>query len=102
MNRGDVFDADLAIGHHPVVVITRDVAIPVLANVTVALVTSRVRGFVAEVPVGAAEGLDRDCVVNCHDLSTIPKRTLTRQRGRLGPEARRHLDDALRIALDLD
>ena len=102
MNRGDVFDADLAIGRHPVVVITRNVAIPILANVTVAMVTSRVRGFVAEVPVGSAEGLDRDCVVNCHDLSTIPKRTLARQRGRLGPGARRHLDDALRIALDLD
>ena len=102
MNRGDVFDADLASGRHPVVVITRDVAIPILANVTVAMVTSRARGFVAEVQVGSAEGLDRDCAVNCDDLSTIPKRTLTRQRGRLGPGARRHLDDALRIALDLD
>ena len=102
MNRGDVFDADLAIGRHPVVVITRDAAISILANVTVAMVTSRVRGFVAEVPVGSAEGLDRDCVVNCHDLFTIPKRTLTRQRGSLGPGAVRQLDAALRIALDLD
>ena len=102
MNRGDVFDADLSVGPHPVVVITRDTTIPVLTSVTVATVTSRVRGFVAEVSVGAAEGLDHDCVVNCNDLSTIPKRMLERQRGTLGPDALRRLDDALRIALDLD
>ena len=102
MNRGDIFDADLSVGRHPVVVITRDATIPVLTSVTVATVTSRIRGFVAEVAVGSAEGLDRDCVVNCNDLSTIPKRMLARQRGSLGPGAMRRLDDALRIALDLD
>ena len=102
MNRGDVFDAELSVGRHPVVVITRDATIPVLTSVTVAAVTSRVRGFVAEVAVGSAEGLDRDCVVNCNDLSTIPKWMLERQRGRLGPAAMRRLDVALGIALDLD
>jgi len=102
VNRGDVFDAELSVGRHPVVVITRDATIPVLTSVTVAAVTSRVRGFVAEVAVGSAEGLDRDCVVNCNDLSTIPKWMLERQRGRLGPAAMRRLDVALGIALDLD
>jgi len=102
LNRGDIFDADLSVGRHPVVVITRDATIPVLTSVTVATVTSNVRGFVAEVAIGSAEGLDHDCVVNCNDLSTIPKRMLTRKRGRLGPGATRQLDDALRIALDLD
>ena len=102
MNRGDIFDADLPIGRHPVVVLTRDTTIPVLTNVTVATVTSRVRGFVAEVSVGPDEGFGHDCVVNCHDLSTIPKRMLHHQRGRLGPASMRQLDDALRIALGLD
>jgi mRNA interferase MazF len=102
LNRGDIFDADLSVGRHPVVVITRDATIPILASVTVATVTSNARGFVAEVAVGAAEGLDRDCVVNCSDLSTIPKRMLDRHRGTLGPAAMRRLDDALKIALDLD
>jgi len=102
LNRGDIFDADLSVGRHPVVVITRDATIPVLTSVTVATVTSNVRGFVAEVAIGSAEGLDHDCVVNCNDLSTIPKRMLDRQRGRLGPGAMRRLDTALRVALDLD
>ena len=102
MNRGDVFDAKLPVGRQPVVLITRDTTVPVLGSVTVATVTSRIRGFVAEVAVGTAEGLDHDCVVNCNDLSTIPKRMLERRRGSLGPGAMRRLDDALRIALDLD
>ena len=102
MNRGDVFDADLSVGRHPVVVITRNATIPILTSVTVATVTSNARGFVAEVAIGEAEGLDSDCVVNCNDLSTIPKRMLNHHRGTLGPGAMRRLDDALRIALDLD
>lgn len=102
MNRGDVYDADLPIGAHPVVVVTRDRAIPVLRNVCVAVVTSTIRGSPTEVPVGPQEGLRRDSVVNCDDLVTLSKRVLSRHRGSLGPEATRRLDDALRTALGLD
>jgi mRNA interferase MazF len=92
----------MPIGRHPVVVITRERALPVLGSVTVALVTSTVRGVPTEVPVGREQGLDRDCVVNCDDLATLAKPVLDRYRGSLGPEAVRRLDDALRIALGLD
>ena len=102
MNRGDVYDAELPIGPHPVVVVTRDRAIPVLRNVCVAVVTSTIRGTPTEVAIGPDEGLSRDSVANCDDLVTLPKRILSRHRGSLGPEATRQLDDALRIALGLD
>lgn len=84
------------------VIVTRDVAIPYLASVVVALVTSTVRGIPAEVPLGPADGLDYDCVINCDNLFTVPKRELRRRRGTLGPAAIDQLADALRIALDLD
>ncbi len=102
MNRGDVYDADLPIGPHPVIVVTRDGAIPILRNVCVAVVTSTIRGTLTEVPVGPGEGLNRDSVINCDDLVTASKRVLGRRRGSLGPEVTRRLDDALRIALGLD
>lgn len=102
MNRGDVYDAALAGGRHPAVIVTRNRAIPFLRNVTVVAVTSRVRDLPTEVAVGTTEGLARDCVANCDNVFTIPKRTLERRRGALGPEALRQLDSALRIALDLD
>jgi mRNA interferase MazF len=102
VNRGDVYDADLSVGLNPVVVVTRNSAIPVLRNVCVAVVTSTIRGAPTEVPVGRGEGLNRDSVVNCDDLVTTSKSVLGRRRGSLGPEATRRLDNALRIALGLD
>ena len=102
MNRGDVYDAELAIGPHPVVIVTRNSAVPILRNVCVAVVTSTIRGAPTEVAVGRAEGLQHDSVVNCNDLATVPKALLLRRRGSLGPEATHGLDEALRVALGLD
>jgi mRNA interferase MazF len=101
--RGDVFDADIpTAGPHPVVVVTREEAIEVLSSVTVVLVTSTLRGHVAEVRVGAREGLDRESAVNCDNVFTLSKRRLSRYRGSLGPDKLRELNESLRIALGLD
>lgn len=81
---------------------TRDVAIPVLANVTVASVTSTVRGLPTEVMLGRKHGLERESVVNCDNLATLPKDALRTHRGALDPESLHRLRRALRIALDLE
>lgn len=83
-------------------VITRQVAIPVLSNVTVVMVTSRVRGLRTEVPLGPAHGLDRDCVANCDNVLTVPKRALVGYRGSLGTSELMRLNEALTVALGLD
>jgi mRNA interferase MazF len=84
------------------VIVTRDRAIPVLANVTVAAVTGTIRGLPTDVPLGPAHGLSRECVANCDNLFTIPKSALGARRGELDAESRERLATALRIALDLD
>jgi mRNA interferase MazF len=86
----------------PVVVLTRDRAIPVLANVTVAAVTGTIRELPTEVPVGTKQGLSRESVVNCDNLFTIPKQALGRRRGELDPESLHRLRAALMIAIDLE
>lgn len=102
-NRGDVFDADLhELGVRPVVLVSRQEALPHLSGVVAALVTSTVRGHRAEVPVGTAQGLDRDCAVNCDNLLTVPKQRLLKRRGALRFEDLRRLDAALKIALGID
>jgi mRNA interferase MazF len=83
-------------------VVTRDGAIPLLANVTVVGITGTVRGLPTEVPLGPQDGLARDCVANCDNLFTIPKRALGQRRGELDPDSLVRLRTALRIALDLD
>ena len=82
--------------------LSRERAIPVLANVTVAVVTGTIRGLPTEVPLGPAHGLTRECVVNCDNLFTIPKQAVGRRRGELDPESLERLRSALMIALDLE
>ncbi len=103
MTRGDVHEVEApGPGRRPVVIVTRAVAIPVLASVTVAAVTTRVRGLRTEVPLGFEHGLAEECVVNCDNLFTVPKAALGRRLGTLGPVELRRLDSALRVALELD
>ncbi len=83
-------------------IVTRDIAIPFLANVTVAAVTSTIRGLPTEVPLGPEHGLEGECVVNCDNLFTTPKSALGERRGELDPESLDRLRKALRIALDVD
>lgn len=103
MNRGEVYDVDwLGLGTRPAVIVTRPSAIPHLANVTVVLITTRVRGVPTEVELGSAHGLIEGSVANCDNVLTISKTALARHRGALGPAELHTLDDALRIALALD
>lgn len=103
VRRGDLWDVDLPrIGRRPCVVLTRGDAIPVLARVTVGLVTTTVRGHPAEVQVGPEHGLDRESVINCDDLVTVSKERLARRRGALGPVDPRRLDAALIVALGIE
>ena len=81
---------------------TRNSAIPLLSGVTVAMVTSRVRGPPTEVGLDREHGLDREYVTKCDNLATVAKSELISYRGSLGPADLRRLDDALRIALGLD
>jgi mRNA interferase MazF len=102
MHRGDVWDADLPqIGPHPVVIISRETAIPVLRSLVCALVTSSVHGHLAEVELNADEGLDHASAVNCDNLLTVRKEYFGRRRGALGPARVAQLDTALGIALGL-
>jgi len=103
VTRGDVCDvAWPGLGLRPAVILTRPTAIPYLTNVTVALITTRVRGLPTEIELGGPRGLIDGSVANCDNVLTIPKTALASRRGSLGPAELRHLDDALRIALGLD
>lgn len=98
-DRGAAHDVELpGAGRHPVVIVTRESAIPVRSALTVAIVTSTVRGHPAEVPVGREEGLRRDRVVNRDELHTVSTDLLGRRRGGLGPERIGRLDEALRLS----
>ena len=83
----------------PVLVLTRDSAIAYLTRVTVAPITSSIRGVPSEVAVGPDDGMKRPCVVNLHNVVTVSQENLGRRVGQLDERRMREVCDALGFAL---
>lgn len=86
----------------PVLVLTRELVRPHLTRVTVAPITSTVRGLSTEVPIGAANGLDHESVVSCDNIVTVPTSALGRHLGYLLPAQESALAEAIHSAFDLE
>lgn len=86
----------------PVLILTREIVRPHLTRVTVAPITSTIRGLSTEVNVGRANGLEGPSVVSCDNLVTIPTSSLGRHIGYLRDAQEHDLSIAIRNAFDLD
>ena len=85
----------------PVLVLTREYILDRLTRVTVAPITSRVRGIRTEVSVGSRNGLDHESVVSCDNIVTVAKVDLGAPVGYLLDEQEAALSAAIRHAFDL-
>ena len=103
MRRGEVWWAELPApaGRRPVLLLSRNEAYAVRELVTVAPVTTRVRGIATEVALGRAEGLPKACVANLDTITTIPRRALSGRITPLPPETVVAVERALMFALGL-
>lgn len=86
----------------PVVVLTRDAARAAMTKVTVAPITSTIKGLSSEVPLGRENGLDHTCAISVDNILTIPVSALGRTVGFLTEEQEGHLATAVVLAFDLD
>jgi mRNA interferase MazF len=86
----------------PVLILTRPEVRPYLKAITVAPITSTVRGLSTEVPVGRVNGLDRESVVSCDNIATIARSAIGRHIGYLQPAQESALARAIAAAYDLD
>lgn len=86
----------------PVLVLTRELVRPHLSTVTVAPITTTIRGLSTEVPVDASNGLAGPSVVSCDNVTTIPTDALRDQIGVLLDDQEMQLSAAIRAAFDLD
>jgi len=84
----------------PVLIVSRNEAIPVLNNVVVAPVTSTVRAIPTCIPVGRDQGIDHDSVASFDNLAAVPKAVLSIRLGSLGPGGRDRLCNALSALAD--
>ena len=100
MNRGEVWLAEVGRKRRPVLVLTRAEVLDVRALVTVAEISTTVRGLAAEVGLDHASiGLDQESVVNCDGLHTIAQTTLTTRVGEVDEPTMRRVCSAVSYAL---
>jgi mRNA interferase MazF len=104
VNRGEIWLLALPRPdkRRPVLVLTRPALIRLLHTVTVAAVTSTLRGSPTEVELGPAEGLKQVSCVNLCNLFTVRQNDLTTFVGTVGPEKMMEVCRALAVASGCD
>lgn len=85
----------------PAVILTREILFGRMRKVTIAPITTKIRGLATEVPVGPANGLDRDSVVSCDKVITVELTEIGERVGSLLPHQEHELASAFSIAFDL-
>jgi len=103
MQRGEVWWAEfpLPTGRRPVLMLSRNDAYDVRAEVTVAQITRTIRNIPVEVGLDAEDGMPETCVVNLDTITTVSKARLGRQITTLSEDKMRAVDAAIKYALGL-
>src|SRR5687767_12825109 len=100
MTRGEIWLAQVGRKKRPVLVLTRPEVIAVRALVTVAEVTTAIRGLATEVSFDhEAGGVDRPSVINCDGLHTVAQTTLTTRIGQVTDETMGRVCSAIEYAV---
>jgi mRNA interferase MazF len=104
VNRGEIWLLDLPRPdkRRPVLILSRPSLIRLLHTVTVAAVTSTLRGAPTEVELGLAEGLKQTSCVNLCNLFTVRQSDLKSFVGSVGSEKMLAVCRALAIACACD
>ena len=100
--RGELWWCELPeIGRRPVVVLSRDAAIPRLRRALVAPCTTTIRGLASEVVLEPAEDpIGRRSAVNLDSVESVPVGVLVERLGRLSDDRMREVCSALEVAVD--
>jgi len=86
----------------PVVVLTRDSAIQVLGEITIAPITSTIRGISTEVPLDERDGMKGGCAINLDHVQTVARGKLGALITKLSETKMAQLKSALLFAFGFD
>jgi mRNA interferase MazF len=102
--RGELWWCELPeVGRRPVVVLSRDAAIPRLRRTLIGPCTTTIRGIPSEVLLDPGEDpIPRTSVVNLDSVESVSPGTLVARLGRLSDERMRQICAALRVATACD
>ena len=104
MERGDVhwYEFQPPDKRRPVLILTRSSAIRFLNEITIAPITSTIRGIPSEVILGIEDGMPYDCAINLDHIQTVPKARVGRLITSLSAEKMSDTASALCFALGMD
>ena len=86
----------------PVLILTRNSAIPVLTSITIAPITTIIRSIPTEVRLGPTDGLLTDCAVNLDNIQTVRKAKVGAFITHLSSHHMRSVRKAIEFALGFD
>jgi mRNA interferase MazF len=100
VTRGEIWLAQAGRKQRPVLILTRPEVIDVRELVTVAEITTSIRGLAAEVELDHSDvGLARPSVINCDGLHTVAQSSLIRRVGILADDTMDEVCGAVNYAL---
>jgi len=101
-SRGEVWWCELPeISRRPVVILSRDAAIPRLGRTLIAPCTTTIRGLHSEVVLEATDDpIPRRSAVNLDSIESVSVGTLTERLGRLSDDRMRQVCSALNVSVD--
>lgn len=100
LRQGEIWWAAAEDKRRPVLVVTRNEAIPVLSRVIVAPVIRTIRAIPTEVVLGSDEGLPVDCAASFDNLQPVNRHSLTERIGSLSASRRHEVCGALDALAD--
>jgi mRNA interferase MazF len=104
MKRGEVrwYEFSPLDKRRPVLILTRDSIVPYLNELTIAPITSTIRGIPSELVLGVEDGMPQECAINFDHIQTVTKARLGRLITALSAEKLRQIGPAVCFALGLD
>ena len=109
ISRGRVLRGEVRLYHfappdkkRPALVLTRNSAIAYLSTVTVAPVTSTIRGVPSEVVLTEEDGMKSPCAVNLHNAVTVSQQRLGKRVAQLSHTRMNEVCAALQFSLGCD
>jgi len=86
----------------PAVILTRESALSRLTQITVAPITSTIRGVPSEVALDTTDGMKAPCAINLFNVATVPQAQIGRRVATLSEHRMREVCAALRFSLGCD
>ena len=101
--RGEVWwSEDPALGRRPVLVLSREAALGVLARPLVVPLTTRMRGIPTEVGLDESDGVPQPCVAALDNVQPLARSLLVDRVAQLSADRMHEVCGALAIAVECD